>query len=74
MIAVIVVVVVWPHHVACGIFVPQSGTEPGPWPGNLGVLTIGPPGNSPSDGSSNTDSLVLPGSLNQTHPGLDLGI
>ena len=37
----------WPCHVVFGILVPRPGIEPGPQQWKYGVLTTGPPGNSP---------------------------
>ena len=36
----------WPRHVACRILVSRSGSNPGPWQWEHGILTTGPPGNS----------------------------
>ena len=48
----------WPHHAACGILVPRSGTEPSPLHGNHRVLITGPLGKS----------LLIVLTLRFTHP------
>ena len=36
-------VLLWPHHMACGILVPWPGVEPGPWQWHRWALTTGLP-------------------------------
>ena len=48
-----------PHQIACGIPVPQSGIESGPWQWKPRILTSRPPGNSLESISWNNKSMNL---------------
>ena len=49
----------WPHHVACRFLAPWPGIEPRPWQWKHGVLTTGPPGNSPKSVDSQLPSAQV---------------